>query len=80
MVSQAELIFKVYHCLVPGLISFLETEWVPLCHVYKSYMAIIFISSRTIAKWFVSLNEVNLHFTCEVANIFPVKWLFSCEV
>ena len=31
MVSQAELISKGYHSLVPGLISiFLETVWVPL--------------------------------------------------
>ena len=30
MVSQAELISKGYHSLVPGLISvFLETVWVP---------------------------------------------------
>ena len=31
MVSQAELIWKGYHSLVPGLISiFLETVWVSL--------------------------------------------------
>ena len=45
MVSQEELISKVFHSLVPGLISiFLETVWVPLSHLENAVMKIYILA------------------------------------
>ena len=73
MVSQAELISKGYHSLVPSLISFfLETVWVPLMLIKKKITSeiIVFVKHNfsSLINLFQNAHPTNLSSSFELSN------------